>query len=227
MTEQVEVQIEHLAVEIGNLVIGHALAKHIAGRSVALPDGVVPMLDAALAAKDGIEKPGHVTGSEDTGLTRLQEAIDDDAIVHLDAAALQETGFRNHAHTDHYHVAGEGPAALRLHRLDRRPAPDGRRTVADDDLYTMLFEAAPDKGRHARHVEFSEQFVAFEHGDFDTDLPQRSGDLQTDEAAADHHGPPRISRTRADRFAHVLRVLNHLGPRISRTRADRFVAAPQ
>ncbi len=214
LTEQVEAQIEHFAVEIGDFVVRHALAKHVAGRGASLPDGVVPVFDAALAAEDGIEEVGHVAGGKDSGLIRLQEAIDDDAVVHGDAAALQKAGFRYHAGADDHHVAGNGPAALRQHGLDRGLAPDCRRAVADDDVNAMRTVAALEKARNPRHVELPEQFLAFEQGDVDASLPQRGRGLQADEAATDHHGTARRLRTRADGFGIFQRAkIEHAGQR--------------
>ena len=90
--------------------------------------------------------------------------------------------------------------ALHHHGLDRRFAPESRRDAADNDFDPLLGEAALEKGRNLRHVEFPEQCVALEQRDFDAFLPQRSRDLQADEAATDHHGLPGLLRTRTDGF---------------------------
>jgi len=98
-THELEIDVEDLAKEAGDLVVREVVSKHVSRGEFALLDCVIPMLDASAQIEYGIEEAGDVARSIDVGDTRLQMTVNHDAVVNNDTAAAQEIDVGTHADT--------------------------------------------------------------------------------------------------------------------------------
>ncbi len=105
VADKIKSDVEHIAEEIGDFVIGHALAEHVPGGQPSLLDGIVPVLDATANVKNGIEEARYVSGSEDVRQVCLEISVNHDAVVNFNSASAQEFDLRRHAGRHQCHFA--------------------------------------------------------------------------------------------------------------------------
>jgi len=65
---------------------------------------------------------------------RLQEAVDDDTVVELDAAVVQEGRVGRHADANGHHVTGKDATRFRHHLGDVALAAKGDSRIIEHDL---------------------------------------------------------------------------------------------
>ena len=174
--------------EVGQPVVVHRPAKHVLRRDHALPDGVVPVLNAQMTTEQWVVGVRHVAGCVDVRLRGAQLCIDHDAVVCLQAGGHGQGGLRQHTDPDHNQVG-----------LERRPvcqADDGGACVAldggDPCAAPQVDAVCPVRGREdagdlgpedadERKVE------GFQDGHMGAAGPCRRGNLQTDPSTAHDH----------------------------------------
>src|SRR5262249_59499677 len=88
-----------------------ATSQDVAGRDLSLALGNDPVLDADALPRVRIGPSRDVAGGEDAGDARLEEFVDEDAVVGREPGLLRDRDRRPHADAHHDAIGIERPAA--------------------------------------------------------------------------------------------------------------------
>src|SRR5262245_27572636 len=151
--------------------------------SLALRDH--PVLDANALAGVRAGPARDVAGRKDTRHTRLQVRIHRHAKIDHEAGLLSKLYAWPQADADHHHIRGDGRSVVE----DDRIGIDALRRALEMEFNPLLLvqrlnELAKLRSEHTLQWEF------LRSNDMHVDIarPQRRGDLESDEAGADHDG---------------------------------------
>ena len=145
------------------------------------------MLDAHRLAVSRVHPARDVAGGDDAGHARRARRVADDAVLHLDARALEPRSFRSHADADHDEIRGQHAAVGEPHALDAALALDRGDGDSRAHVHPVI---AVDRGveRAQLGAERLLERIAerFDHRHRRAALATRRGDLRADEASAHH-----------------------------------------
>src|SRR6266478_223675 len=119
------------------ITVGLALAEHAASRRTPLVDGILPVLDANEASKDGVIVIRHIPSGIDSFHLRLAVLVDDDAILDLHIGACQNISNGLYPDADHDEITVEPPATAGHHTLHMALAFKGRHRLLKEHLHPV------------------------------------------------------------------------------------------
>ena len=212
-------QPDHLQLDVAlvrpeprHLAIGLALAEQRLRRGLALVDGVLHRFEPDPPAEFPMVERDAVADRDDVRRAGRHAFVDEDAVVDGEAGAFGELDIRDDADADHARCR---PGCARRSAVStattRPPSPTIRPTgVPSRTSLPQPRWSGEEMARDFRRDDPAHQPVGgFEHRHRLAEKPRRAGDLEADEAAADHH--------------HVLRRMQPLAklPRVGSRRGAR------
>ncbi len=144
------------------------------------------MLDPALLVEQGVEEVRDVAGRVHVGHVGLEALVDDDPVVDLDPAALENVGDGLDADPDDRKVRLDRAAVLRRHLLEAAVSAEGLDLVSEDELDALRLVQRGELVAQLLDAELVEEPAAeVDEGDLLADLAQRGRNLHPDEPGAD------------------------------------------
>src|SRR5262249_11907430 len=183
MPDVVDRHVVMLAPEERNFGKSLPLAENVVRRGLTLPLGHDPMLDPQILAGMGIGPPRDVAGGKDSRHAGFKVFIHRDAAIDLETGALSQLDSRPNPNADDDKVGRQCRAVF---ELDVPTIDRCRRLLEMEYDAVLLVNRAYEIAKFAPEHAF--QRPALRRHDMNLDLarPQRGGNLEADEACADH-----------------------------------------
>src|SRR5262245_44615220 len=183
MADVVDRHVVVLAPEERNLGKSLPLAENVARCRLTLPLGHDPMLDPQILAGMGVGPARDVAGGKDSRHARFKVFIHRDAAIDLETGALSQLDSRPHPNADDDEVGRQCRAAF---ELDVSAIDRGCRLLEMEYDAVLLVNRAYEIAKFAPEHAFQRPALRCHDMNLDFARPQRGGNLEPDEARADH-----------------------------------------